>query len=211
MRGLDREEYPPDTLHRLLRGVTFFKDLLSTNPEQFELLMSVTRFTSADQSEVILHKGESAEVLYFLLKGELSVLQSDVSNNALNLITAGEILGVMAMVLNSTRSASLKVNSRTALLAGIDYSHFDDLHDHSMFSLDTKLSFFRMLNANVRWNLEKNRFANPDHPLVAELRKVPLITKPRGTQEELQALHQQAHALAQLLCDWNESGAIAER
>ncbi len=57
---------------------------------------------------------------------------------------------------------------------------------------------------------QKNRFANPDHPLVAELRKVPLITKPRGTQEELQALHQQAHALAQLLCDWNESGAVAE-
>ncbi|MBM96579.1 MAG: cyclic nucleotide-binding protein [Oceanospirillaceae bacterium] len=211
MRGLDREEYPPETLQRLLRGVTFFKDLLSKDPEQFELLMSVTRFTAADKDEVILHKGEPANVLYFLLKGELSVLQSDISHNALNLITAGEILGVMAMVLNSTRSASLKVNGRTALLAGIDYNHFHDLHDHSMFSLETKLSFFRMLNANIRWNLEKNRFANPDHPLVSELRRVPLITKPRGTQEELEALHTQAHALAQLLCDWNETGAIAER
>ncbi len=210
MRGLDREEYPPETLHRLLRGVTFFKDLLSKNPDQFELLMSVTHFTTADQNEVILHKGEPADVLYFLLKGELSVLQSDISHNALNLITAGEILGVMAMVLNTTRSASLKVKGRTALLAGIDFSHFRDLSDHSMFALDTKLNFFRMLNANIRWNLEKNRFANPEHSLVSQLRKVPLITHPKGTQEELEALHDQAHALAQLLCEWNDADSMAE-
>ncbi|MDO6806392.1 hypothetical protein Q4595_28300, partial [Wenyingzhuangia sp. 1_MG-2023] len=83
------------------------------------------------------------------------------NSETINIISAGELLGVMAMVLDDRRSASLRVKTRNAILAGVDYEHFRDITDFSTFSLATKLSFFRMLTANIRWNIEKNRFANP--------------------------------------------------
>jgi hypothetical protein len=58
MRPVTREEYPLDSLHRIVSGVTFFKELLKTDAEQFELLMTQARFVTADESEVILHKGD---------------------------------------------------------------------------------------------------------------------------------------------------------
>ncbi|MCY0966069.1 cyclic nucleotide-binding domain-containing protein [Parathalassolituus penaei] len=204
MRRITREECPPETLHRLLNGVTFFKELIHNDPSQFELLMSVSRFGIADQGEIILHKDEAANILYFLLRGELDVLADD-NLVSLNIINAGEMLGVMAMVLDQKRSASLRVRSRNAILAGISYEHFQDINDFNVFSLETKLSFFRMLNSNVRWNVEKNRIANPNHPLVPRLRTIPIFTGPRNTEAELEALHKQAHVLCELLSDWNAS------
>lgn len=205
MRRITREEYPIDTLQRIVNGVTFFKELIQTDPSQFELLMSVTRFVTADQDEIILHRGEDANVLYFLLKGQLAVLADDDNGDIINEINPGEMFGVMALVLNFKRSASIKVNGRTALLAGIDYQHFSDLNDFTLFSLKTKISFFRMLTNNIRWNLERNKMQLPDHPLVARLRTLPLFSGEKGTLEELQFLHHQAHAQAELLCEWNDS------
>ena len=62
-----------------------------------------------------------------------------------------------------------------------------------------------MLANNLRWTLERNRMELPDHPLVARLRKTPLITAEKNTVEELHALHQQTHILAELLTEWNSS------
>tara|TARA_R110000868_G_scaffold59547_9_gene182664 strand:- start:13 stop:699 length:687 start_codon:yes stop_codon:yes gene_type:complete len=208
MRRITREDCPPDTLHRLLAGVTFYKELIHTDQTQFELLMSLTQFGFAEQGETILHKDEPANILYFLLRGELEVLADD-NSTPINIISAGELLGVMAMVLDDRRSASLRVKTRNAILAGVDYEHFRDISDFSMFTLATKLSFFRMLTANIRWNIEKNRFANPSHPLVPRLRTIPLFSGSRDTPEELEALRVQAHVLAELLCDWNASPADA--
>ncbi|MCT7360864.1 MAG: cyclic nucleotide-binding protein [Thalassobium sp.] len=205
MRRITREEYPIDTLQRIVNGVTFFKDLIHSDPTQFELLMSVTQFVTADQDEIILHHGDDANVLYFLLKGQLAVLADDDSGDVINEINAGEMFGVMAMVLNFKRSASIKVNGRTALLAGIDYQHFNDLDDFTLFTLRTKISFFRMLTNNIRWNLERNKMQLPDHPLVSKVRTLPLYTGEKNTLEELHALHHQAHALSELLCEWNDA------
>ncbi|MDO6748858.1 cyclic nucleotide-binding domain-containing protein, partial [Gilvimarinus sp. 1_MG-2023] len=135
-------------------------ELISTDQTQFELLMSQTQFGFAEQGELILHKDAPANILYFLLRGELEVMADD-NSETINIISAGELLGVMAMVLDDRRSASLRVKTRNAILAGVDYEHFRDITDFSTFSLATKLSYFRMLTANIRWNIEKNRFANP--------------------------------------------------
>lgn len=205
MHRITREEYPIDTLQRIVNGVTFFKELIQTDPSQFELLMSVTRFVTADQDEIILHRGEEANVLYFLLKGQLAVLADDDSGAVINEINPGEMFGVMALVLNFKRSASIKVHGRSALLAGIDFHHFSDLNDFTLFSLKTKISFFRMLANNIRWNLERNKMQNPEHPLIARLRTLPLFNGEKGTLEELHFLHHQAHESAELLCAWNEA------
>src|SRR5690606_29207377 len=110
-----------------------------------------------------------------------------------------------ALVLNFKRSASIKVHGRSALLAGIDFHHFSDLNDFTLFSLKTKISFFRMLTTNIRWNLERNKMQHPEHPLEARLRTPPFSHRQKGTLEELHSLHHQAHESAELLCAWNEA------
>lgn len=205
MRRVTREEYPLETLQRAVNSVTFFKDLIHQDSAQFELLMSVTQFVTADHEEVIIRKGDNANILYFLLKGQLTVLSGDEDSEVINEINPGEMFGVMAMLLNFKRSASIKVNSKSVLLAGIDFQHFSDIEDFSLFSLETKISFFRMLSNNLRWTLERNKMQMPDHPLIASLRKIPLVSAQKNTEEELQALHQQTHTLADLVQQWNES------
>lgn len=205
MRPVTREEYPIDSLHRIVSGVTFFKELMKTDPEQFELLMTQTRFVTAEEGEIILHKGDGANVLYFLLRGQLEVTADDNSSESLNQINAGEPFGVMAMVLNFKRSASIHVASKRVLLAGIEFDHFSLNPNVSVFSLATRITFFRMLNSNIRWALERNKMANQNHPLVERIRALPIYNGTKDTAAELHSLMELAHLQSELLRDWNES------
>lgn len=205
MRPVTRDEYPIENLHRTVSGVTFFKELMKSDPEQFELLMSLTRFVTADKDEVIVHKGDKANVLYFLLKGQLEVTADDTSEISLNHINPGEPFGVMAMVLNFKRSASIHVASKRVLLAGIEFEHFSLNPSISVFTLSTRIIFFRMLNSNIRWALERNKFANRQHPLVERLYALPIYNGKKNTAAELHSLMELAHLQAGLLRDWNES------
>jgi len=205
MHRVTREEYPLETLHRILNGVTFFKELISKDESQFEVLMSVAQIVTADAGETIIRKGDDANILYFLLRGQLCVYADEEHpDTTLNQINPGEVFGAMSMVLGKPRSASLRADNRPVLLAGIDFQHFADIHDFSIFNIDTKLAFYRMVANNLRWTLERNKMENMGHPLVAKLHKLPLYTGPKGGEEELQALHQQSFLLAELLAEWNE-------
>lgn len=203
MRPVTRDEYPIESLHRIVSGVTFFKELMKSDPEQFELLMSMTRFVTALEGEKILHKGDQANVLYFLLRGQLEVKADDFADTPLNHINAGEPFGVMAMVLNSKRSASIKVTSKRVLLAGIEFEHFNHLENHSIFEVSTRAIFFRMLNSNIRWALERNRIDNKQHPLVPRILALPLFTGEKGSEDELIFQMKLAKLQAELLNDWN--------
>lgn len=205
MRPVTREEYPLDSLHRIVSGVTFFKELLKTDAEQFELLMTQTRFVTADESEIILHKGDGANVLYFLLRGELEVMSDDDGATTIGTINPGEPFGVMAMVLNFKRSASIRVKSKQALLAGIEFDHFRHNDNASIFSLGTRITFFRMLNSNIRWALERYKIQHPSHDLVHRIRALPIYTGEKNTAAELHALMELAHLQADLLRDWNDA------
>lgn len=205
MRRVTQEEYPLETLHRAVNSVTFFKDLIHTDSAQFELLMSVSQFVTADPGETIIHKGEDANILYFLLKGQLAVMADDDHDEVIGEINPGEMFGVMAMLLNFQRSASIKVSDKKVLLAGIDFQHFSDLEDFSLFSLSTKISFFRMLSNNLRWTLERRKMEMPDHPLIAKLRKIPIVMAEKNSQQELNGLYEQTKQLAALVKEWNES------
>ncbi|MEQ3692419.1 MAG: cyclic nucleotide-binding domain-containing protein [Thalassolituus sp.] len=204
MRPVTRDDYPIESLHRTVSGVTFFKELMKSDPEQFELLMSLTRFVTADEGEVIVHKGDKANVLYFLLKGQLDVTADDTSETSLNQINPGEPFGVMAMVLNFKRSASIHVTSRQVLLAGIEFDHFSLNPSVSVFTLSTRIIFFRMLNSNIRWALEKNKIKNRQHPLVERIHALPIYSGKKDIAAELHALMELAHLQAELLRDWNE-------
>ncbi|MFT4530770.1 MAG: CRP/FNR family cyclic AMP-dependent transcriptional regulator [Gammaproteobacteria bacterium] len=209
MRQVTRDEYPIESLHRIVNGVTFFKELILTDPAQFELLMSVTRFMVADQDELIFHKDDRADILYFLLKGQLVVFADDEANTLLGEVNAGEPFGVMAMLLNFRRSASIRVSGRQALLAGIDFAHFRHDQNASLFDVGTRIRFFRMIDNHIRWALERNKIAEPEHPLVPRLRSLPIYTGEKDTVAELHALMHLAHVQAELLRDWNESTLVS--
>lgn len=210
MRRVTQADYPLETLHRAVNSVTFFKDLIQSDSDQFELLMSVSQFVTADPGEVIIHQGDDANILYFPLKGQLQVMADDEHEEVIGEINPGEMFGVMAMLLNFKRSASIKVSDRQVLLAGVDFQYFADLDDFTLFSLKTKITFFRMLANNLRWTLERNKMQLPDHPLVAELRKIPIVIADNNSNDELHKLHHQAHELAKLVKAWNESMAPQE-
>jgi CRP/FNR family cyclic AMP-dependent transcriptional regulator len=206
MQRVTREEYPLDSLQRILNGVTFFKELISHDESQFEVLMSVAEIVTAEANETLIKKGDSGQSLYFLLRGQLSVCVDDSGEiPSSNKINAGEVFGVMSMLLTQPRSAFIKADSGQVLLAGIDFKYFSDITDFNLFSVETKLTFYRMVANNLRWTLQRNKIENPAHPLVPRLYKIPLFTGQKGGIDELEALFQQAHILAELVGEWNET------
>jgi CRP-like cAMP-binding protein len=206
MQRVTQEEYPLESLQRILNGVTFFKELISHDESQFEVLMSVAEIVTAEVNETIINKGDYTNSLYFLLRGQLSVFVDDAGETkTLNQINAGEVFGVMSMLLTQPRSASIKADSRQVLLAGIDFKHFRDISDFNLFSLETKLTFYRMVSNNLRWTLERNKMENSAHPLIPRLYKIPIFTGQKGGVDELEALFKQAHLLAELVREWNET------
>lgn len=206
MQRVTREEYPIESLQRILNGVTFFKELVQQDESQFEALMSIAQIVTAEADETIIVEREYTNSLYFLLRGQLSVYVEDNSGeHILNEINAGEVFGVMSMLLTQSRSASVKTGSKPVLLAGIDFKYFSDIEDFTLFSLETKLAFYRMVANNLRWTLERNKIENRQHPLIAQLYKIPLFVGEKGGQEELEALFNQSHLLAKLLSEWNDT------
>ncbi len=208
MEQLKRSDYPEERIKRLFSGVPFFNEVLRADQGQFDQLMDLCELLEAESGEQVIRQGETDRNLYFLLRGQLAVMANngDGPDQVLNYISPGEILGMLSMIRGTPRSASIQVDesSREAILARLDFLHFSNINDFSVFSLETMLAFYRMVVHNIRWTLEVNRMQDPVHELVGELRKVPLYTGPKGTGEELQSLHEQAHALADLLCRWNE-------
>lgn len=214
-KAVDRAELPPEQIRRLLSGVPFFNEVLRQDAAQFELLLNCCTISRAAPGAMVIRQGAEDSGLYFLLRGRLVVkAEASLPEQAvqpLNHISPGEVFGTLSLVRGAPRSATLYVDEHgsEAVLARIDFMYFSYAVDYPLFSLATKLSFYRMLVHNIRWTLEMNRTRDPHHELASKLRKVPLYTGARGTRDELAALHEQASALADLLCRWNESGVPA--
>ncbi|NVK36930.1 MAG: cyclic nucleotide-binding domain-containing protein [Gammaproteobacteria bacterium] len=202
MQKLTRIEYNTAALQRLVRSVTFFKDIVKVNPEQFDLLLSVSEFVQVQAGETVLKKGNQDKVLYFLLKGQMSVFCED-EGQSLNIINPGEVFGALSMVTGRGRSATVKAESDVVLL-GIDFKYFNDVDDFSLFTLETKLIAYRMMVHNIRWNLEVNKMQHPTHELNKKLLTIPLYKGEKGGRDELMALHEQSRLMADLLCEWND-------
>ena len=202
MQKLTRIEYNTAALQRLVRSVTFFKDIVKVNPEQFDLLLSVSEFVQVQAGETVLQKGNQDKVLYFLLKGQMSVYCED-EGQSLNIINPGEVFGALSMVTGRGRSATVKAESDVVLL-GIDFKYFNDVDDFSLFTLETKLIAYRMMVHNIRWNLEVNKMQHPTHELNKKLLTIPLYKGEKGGRDELMALHEQSRLMADLLCEWND-------
>lgn len=202
MSSLDEE-----TIERLFAGVSFFNELKRQDEAQWHLLMAHCEVLELEPEDVLIQRDERDPNVYFLLRGQLAVYADNtMAGDILNYISPGEVFGALAMLSDNKRSACIVVDeaSKGAVVAKLGGAEFQDLHNFTHFTMLTKISFYRMLVHNIRWTLEVIRMQDPHHPAVVGLRKVPLFSGEKGTVEELDALNEQAHALAGLLHQWNQ-------
>lgn len=197
---------PRESIEQLLAAIPFYKSVKQRDPAQFETLLQHSRLVKYAPGEVVLQRGETDQWLYFLLKGQLSVFAGEDSQaQTVNTITPGEVFGDLAMLVDRKRTATVIAdpNCRQVLVFGTDFKAFGTLEDTRVISLSTKLAYFANTVHSLRWKLEVYRVRYPQSELASQHRKIKLYTGPRGTIEELLALHQQARELAQLLLRWN--------
>lgn len=198
----------PDVLDALLSGIPFYKDLMFNDPEQMKLLLSHSLLFEPAPGEVVIEKGGRDKIFYFLLSGMLAVYPDGKrKGQALNYLSAGQILGALSLLCNSPRTATLVADPQSlrVQLFGADFSPFGELTDFSQIKLSTKLVLWRMVMNNTRWKLGVYKMQNPDHPLTQALQRVETYTGEKNTVEELKSLDRQIHQLTDLMQKWNDA------
>lgn len=200
------QKFPRDQLERLLLTVPFYKAIKQQDDWQFEVLLQHSHIACFTPGEVVLQRGEHDPWLYFLLKGQLLVYPDEQrQEEPVNAITPGEVFGDLSMLVGSARTATLIADpeGREVMVFASDFRVFGDLEAIQPISRQTKITYYRNTVHNLRWKLEVYRSQNPQHSFANKHRQVKLYTGPKGTAEELHALHAQAQALARLLLEWN--------
>ena len=207
MKSNPLTELPPATLEGLLSGIPFYKDLLFNDPDQMEVLKQHSKIFEPAPNEVVIERGAQDKVFYFLLSGQLIVYpDGKKSRKAVNYLTPGQALGVLALLCNSPRTATLVADPKSGRvqMIGTDFAPFGALTDFSKIQLATKLALWRMVSHNTRWKLNVYRMQTPDHPLAVALGKVETFTGEKGSIDELKSLDRQVRALTELMAKWNE-------
>lgn len=201
------QKFSRDTLEQLLSAIPFFKAVRQQDPWQFELLLQSSRIITYTPGEIVLKRGDSDNWMYFLLKGRLAVYVDEQGLGELvNYVTPGEVFGDLARLVGQPRTATLiaDAGSRESMVFATDCTIFSDLSSNRPITLQTKLAYYRNTVHNLRWKLEVYRAQHLQHPLANRHRLVRLYSGAKDTFDELRALHEQAHALALLLLEWNQ-------
>lgn len=216
MKIKDLSSFKQDEVRSLLGRIPFYRELQQDHPVQLEKILGFSCIVELEPGEVIMRRGDKGSWLYCLIKGRLAVYFDEAgSAEVLNTITPGEVFGDLALLCNHERKATVAAENhgKGVLLFATDFKPFGDLNNYTTIDLATKLIFYRTMVHSIRWRLEVNRMAQPGHPLVEELRHMPIVRAEKGTESELRGLHQQAEFLANLLDRWNSgvsSGGIED-
>ncbi len=214
MKIIPMRDYPQDVADNFLGGINFVREMRLNDPAQFDVLMQRTQFVELVPGETIINAGEMDSRYFFLLKGQLSVY-ADSKHKAreLNKITPGQSFGALAIVCKTPRTATVTIapNCIGALLIAIDLADLGQLDDFSVFSLTTKLSLYRTVVNNTRWQLEVYKMDYPSHPLTQKSREVEVYIGKKFTEQELQSLERQIMQLTALITEWNAELAPKEK
>jgi CRP-like cAMP-binding protein len=194
-------------VEQLLSGIHFFKLVKQQDPQQFEFLLQAAKIVSYHAGEVVVRKGDLDNWLYFLLKGSLAVYANDpLHGELINHITPGEVFGELSQLLGRARTANVlaEANTKETVVLAIDARMFSNNTSYPTLSIQTKLAYFRNAVHSLRWKLEVYRSQYLHHALANKHHQVKLYIGEKDTPQELQALQEQALALAKLLLEWNE-------
>jgi CRP-like cAMP-binding protein len=99
-------ELQEQKVHIHLRKIPLLSEL---SDEEILTVRSELRFRQFPKRSVVLHKGDNADALLFLLSGQLQVIDVTEDGRAvgLRMLAAGDFFGEIALINESTRSASV--------------------------------------------------------------------------------------------------------
>ncbi|MEZ5540082.1 MAG: cyclic nucleotide-binding domain-containing protein [Pseudomonadales bacterium] len=208
MKAIPIANYPQDMANAFINGIAFVNEVRTVDKNQLDVLMKNACFMEFDSGEILLTAGKAGRRYSFLLKGQLSVYPDDDTNaQAINQLTPGQNFGGLSIICKTRRTATIAVspNCKTALILSLDLVGLGELHDFSVYTLQTKLALYRAIVNNTRWQLELYKMDYPTHPLTVRGRSIDVYIGPRNTTQELESLDRQAHQLVEMIVEWNQA------
>lgn len=208
MKSIPLTQYSNDTLTTLLSGIPYFKDMMFNDPDLMDLLAKFSSIYEPAAGDTVIEKGARDNIFYFLLSGQLIVFpDGKKSKKAVNFLSAGQPLGLLALLTGQPRNATLVVDPKggRCQLIGTDFEPFGALTDYSKVHLGAKLALWRMVANNTRWKLNVYKMQNPEHRLAGELAAIETFKGEKDSEEELLSLDRQVRALTELMSRWNEA------
>ncbi len=185
----------PEPLAEFLRNAPVFADLPRA---MLERVAALAESVSLGRGEWLFREGEPADAVYLVRVGHLEVLRSVESDTAstheaINTLTRGAVLGELALLSSSTRSASVRALRDTELLR-IDKPHFDELLRSEP---ELALSLTRVLSAQLQ--------ASRAIPVARRARPVTIALRAAGPGVPLLDI---ADELSRSLCAWGRVAVL---
>jgi NTE family protein len=119
----ERALVAPQSVAEFLSNVGVFADLPAAMVAQIgELASDVT----VARGEWLFREGDPADAIYVVRVGHLEVLSERPREQTLRTLTRGAVLGELALLSHTTRSASIRALRDTVVLK-VDQRHFDEL------------------------------------------------------------------------------------
>jgi NTE family protein len=180
----------PQTVTEFLRNVPVFAGLSGDMLDQIAELASDVTLKRGDW---LFREGDPADGVYVVRVGHLEVIQDGPQSEAINTLTRGAVLGELALLSESVRSASIRALRDTEVLK-IDKAQFDSLL-HSEPGL--ALSLARVLSTQLQ--------ASRAMPPARRSRPVTIVMRAVGPDIPLLEL---ADELSRAMCEWGNVAVL---
>ena len=180
----------PQTVAEFLRNVPVFAGL---SAEMLEQIAQLARDLSLRRGEWLFREGDPADGVYVVRVGHLEVIQDGPEPQTINTLTRGAVLGELALLSGSSRSASIRALRDTEVLE-IDKAHFDSLLRSEP---ELALSLTRVLSAQLQ--------ASRAIPVARRARPVTIALRAVGGDLPLLEL---ADELSRAMCMWGKVAVL---
>ena len=139
-----------------IKRVELFENLV---PGHLKQVLNIATEQEVKAGETICEDGESADCLYFVVKGRvrISKMVPGVGEEALSILHVGDYFGEMALIDGSPRSAAAIANTNV-ILGVISKEAFEDLlFTNKDLAYDLLWTLVRTLGSRLRGSNEKMR------------------------------------------------------
>jgi EmrB/QacA subfamily drug resistance transporter len=180
----------PQSVSEFLRNVRVFAPLSEAMRGEIAELVSAV---SLKRDEWLFRQGDPADSIYVVRVGQLEVILEDPEPQIVNTLTRGAVLGELALLTDSSRSASVRARRDTELLQ-ITRAHFESLLRSEP---ELSLSLARQLSAQLQAS-----------------RAIPVARRGRPVTVALQTLSGEvplidlANELTWMLCTWGRVAVL---
>ena len=186
----ERAPVAPQTVAEFLRAVPVFAAL---SPQMLERIAQLAGDVSLPRGDWLFREGDPADGVYVVRVGHLEVVQGESRPQTINTLTRGAVLGELALLSDSLRSASIRALRDTELLR-IDRADFGAL---LRAEPELALSLTRVLSRQLQ--------ASRAIPPARRARPVTIALRAVGPGAPLLEL---ADELSRELCAWGRVAVV---